>query len=68
MSIRVRPFFGRLLAPPLAVAGVWFLVGCESEDRKTGTMATKPPGAEAAQKASMEHLKSLMKVKKPVRR
>jgi hypothetical protein len=68
MSIRVRSLFCRLLAAQLAVAGVWFLVGCGSEHRTTGTMATKPPGADAAQKASMEHLKSLMKAKKPMRR
>jgi hypothetical protein len=46
---------------PTALASVCLVCGCSDEAHTTGTLVTRPPGADEAQKRSIEYMKSNMK-------
>jgi hypothetical protein len=46
---------------PTALASVCLVCGCNDDSHTTGTLATRPPGAEEARKSSIENMKSIMK-------
>jgi hypothetical protein len=48
-------WFGPVMAVALSPAG------CSDEQRETGTLAQKPAGADAGEKASMDAMKAMMK-------
>jgi hypothetical protein len=54
-------FFWRILIIPTALVSAGFVCGCSDETHTTGTMVTRPPGAEEAQKSSIEQMKAIMK-------
>jgi hypothetical protein len=45
----------------MAMASVCLMCGCHDESHTTGTLATRPPGAEEARKSSIENMKVMMK-------
>jgi hypothetical protein len=46
---------------PTALASVLLVCGCSDEAHTTGTTVTRPPGADEAQKRSIEYMKANMK-------
>jgi hypothetical protein len=61
MRSRATSFLMGGLILPIALASVCAVCGCSDEAHTTGTTVTRPPGADEAQKRSMEHMKSIMK-------
>jgi hypothetical protein len=61
MSSNVTSLPVGILILPIVLAGVCFMPGCSDQTHETGTMVTKPPGAAAAEKRSMEGMKAIMK-------
>jgi hypothetical protein len=61
MRSKTMSFLMVSLILPTALASVCLVSGCTDEAHTTGTVATRPPGADEAQKRSMEYMKSNMK-------
>jgi hypothetical protein len=61
MHSRALSFLRGSLILPTALASICFVCGCSDESHTTGTLVTRPPGADEAQKRSMEHIRSIMK-------
>jgi hypothetical protein len=61
MRSRATSFLKGILILPTALASACFVCGCNDESHTTGTLATRPPGAEEAQKKSIETMKNIMK-------
>ncbi len=61
MRSKTTSFLMGSLILPSALTSVCFVCGCSDETRTTGTMATRPPGAEEARKKSIENMKAIMK-------
>jgi hypothetical protein len=61
MRSRAASFLMRCLILPTALASVSFVCGCSDETHTTGTMVTRPPGADAARQRSIDSMKSIMK-------
>jgi hypothetical protein len=49
-----------LILPP-ALASVCLICGCRDEAHTTGTLVTRPPGADEAQKRTIDYMKANMK-------
>jgi hypothetical protein len=61
MRPKTTSFLIRSLILTTVLAPLCLLSGCSDEAHTTGTLATRPPGAEEAQKRSIEYMKSNMK-------
>ncbi len=61
MRSRATSFVVGSLILPTTLASVCFVCGCSDESHTTGTLVTRPPGAEEAQKRSIENMKAIMK-------
>jgi hypothetical protein len=61
MNFRATSFVTGTLVFSVTLAGVCLAPGCSDETHETGTMVTKPAGAAAAEKKSMEGMKAIMK-------
>jgi hypothetical protein len=61
MRSRATSFLMGSLILPTALASVCLVCGCSDESHTTGTVATRPPGAEEARKTSIENMKVMMK-------
>jgi hypothetical protein len=61
MRSKATSFVMGSLILPTALASLCFVCGCSDEAHTTGTIATRPPGAEEARKSSMEKMKEMMK-------
>jgi hypothetical protein len=61
MRSKATSFLKGSLILPTALASVLLTCGCSDDSHTTGTLATRPPGADEARKSSIEHMKSLMK-------
>jgi len=60
MRSKAKSFFMGSLILPTALSSVFLMCGCD-DSHTTGTLATKPPGADEARKSSIEQMKSMMK-------
>jgi hypothetical protein len=58
---KTTSFWMGSLILPTALASVCLVGGCGDESHTTGTLASRPPGADEARKKSIETMKSLMK-------
>jgi hypothetical protein len=61
MRSLVAPLWAGSLALAIALPGLCLTAGCSDQTQETGTSVTKPPGAAAAEKKSMEGMKAVMK-------
>jgi hypothetical protein len=61
MSSKAKSFLMGTLILPTALASVCLVCGCGDDSQTTGTLATKPPGADEARKSSIEQMKAMMK-------
>jgi hypothetical protein len=60
MSSKAKSFLMGSLILPTALSSVCLVCGCD-DSQKTGTLATKPEGADEARKKSIENMKAIMK-------
>ena len=61
MRSRATSFLAAGLIPATALASLCFVCGCNDDSHTTGTVATKPPGADEARQKSIENMKNMMK-------
>jgi hypothetical protein len=61
MRPKTRSFLIRSLILSTVLAPLCLLSGCNDEAHTTGTLATRPAGADEAQKRSIEYMKNNMK-------
>ena len=61
MRSRATSPFLRGLVLAAALAPACLVCGCGDDSRTTGTLASRPPGAEEAKKKSIDNMKSIMK-------
>ncbi len=68
MRSRAASLLKGILILPTALASALFAGGCGDESHTTGTVATRPPGADEARQKSIESMKNAMKnMQKPAR-
>jgi hypothetical protein len=61
MRSKTTSFLIASLILPTALASVCLVCGCNDEAHTTGTLVTRPPGADEARQRSIEYMKSNMK-------
>jgi hypothetical protein len=61
MRPKTTSFLIGSLILPIALASVCLVCGCSDEAHTTGTLATRPAGADEARQRSIEYMKSNMK-------
>ena len=61
MRPKTTSFLIRSLILPSVLAPLCLLSGCSDEAHTTGTLATRPEGADEAQKRSIDYMKNNMK-------
>jgi hypothetical protein len=60
MRSKVKSFLMGSLILPTVLSSVCLVCGCDNS-QTTGTLATKPEGADEARQKSIENMKSIMK-------
>jgi hypothetical protein len=58
MRSKAASFLLGSLILPTTLASVCFICGCGDDSHTTGTLATKPEGADEARKRSIDYMKS----------
>jgi hypothetical protein len=61
MSSKTASLLMGSLILPTALGSVCLVCGCNDEAHTTGTLVTRPPGADEARQRSIEYMKSNMK-------